>query len=193
MAAPGDYTATLSKEVGGEITTLSLPIRFEVVPLRTRTLPGSSPGEAAAFWRSYEMSVRSSTALSQSLRTELARVDAMQKALSRATVAPGELDKRLNKLKKVLQAIEDELYGNRAKRQVGEKRRPTIESRLNSVELGVYRSTDGPTDTMRRTLEIVNAQILEIKSDLEKARADAATLGEDLLQAGAPWVEGSPL
>ena len=179
--------------MGGAIATVSARVRFEVVPLRKLTLPGSSPAEAAAFWRSYEVSVRSSTALSESLRTELARVDAMQKALSRATVAPGELDKRLNRLKKVLQAIEDELYGNRAKRQVGEKRRPTIESRLNSVELGVYRSTDGPTDTMRRTLEIVNAQILEIKSDLEKARADAATLGEDLLQAGAPWVEGSPL
>ncbi len=193
LAAPGDYTATLSKEVDGEIKTLSPPIQFEVVPLRKRALPGSSPGEAAAFWRSYEVSVRSSTALSQSLRTELARVDAMQKALSRATVAPGDLDKRLNKLKKVLQAIEDELYGNRAKHQVGEMTRPTIQSRLSFVRLGVYRSTYGPTDTLIRTLEIANAQIQQIKSDLEKARAEAATLGEDLLQAGAPWVEGNPL
>jgi photosystem II stability/assembly factor-like uncharacterized protein len=193
LAAPGNYTATLSREVDGEITTLGPPIEFEVAPLRKGALPGSSPSEAAAFWRSYEASVRTSTAVRHSLDIELARIDAMQKALSRATVAPGDLDKRLDNLRKVLQAIEDELYGNRAKRQVGEKRRPTIESRLNSVELGVYRSTDGPTDTMRRTLEIVNAQIQKIKSDLKKARADAAILGEDLLQAGAPWVEGSPL
>jgi photosystem II stability/assembly factor-like uncharacterized protein len=193
LAAPGDYTATLSKEVDGEIKTLSLPVPFEVVPLRERALPGSSPGDAATFWRSYEVSVKTSTAVSQSLRTELARVDAMQKALSRAPVAPGELDERLRDLRVALQGIEDDLYGNRAKRQVGVKRRPTIESRLNSVVLGVYRSTDGPTDTMRRTLEIVNAQIQKIKSDLKKARADAAILGEDLLQAGAPWVEGSPL
>ena len=193
LAAPGDYTATLSKEVDGEFKTLSPPIQFEVVPLREPTLSGSSPGVAAAFWRSYEASVSSSTALSQSLRTELARVDAMQLALSRATVAPGDLDQRLNKLKKGLQAFEDELYGNRAKHQVGEMTGPTIQSRLSFVSLGVYKSTYGPTDTLKRTLEIVNAQILEIKSDLEKARADAATLGEDLLQAGAPWVEGSPL
>ncbi len=113
--------------------------------------------------------------------------------LSRATVAPGELDERLSDLRVALQGIEDELYGNPAKRQVGEKRRPTIESRLDSVELGAYRSTYGPTDTMRRSLEIVNAQFQKIKSDLKKARADAATLGEDLLQAGAPWVEGNPL
>jgi hypothetical protein len=59
--------------------------------------------------------------------------------------------------------------------------------------LGVYKSTYGPTDTLKRTLEIANAQIQQIKSELKKARADAATLGEDLLQAGAPWVEGSPL
>ncbi len=186
LAAPGDYTATLIKEVDGEITTLSLPIRFEVVPLRKRALAGSSPAEAAAFWRSYEVSVRSSTALSQSLRTELARVDAMQKALSRATVAPGDLDQRLNMLKKLLQAFEDELYGNRAKQQVGEMTGPTIRSRLNFVSLGVYKSTYGPTDTLKRTLEIANAQILEIKTELKKARADAATLAKDLMQAGAP-------
>ena len=93
----------------------------------------------------------------------------------------------------MLQDIEDELYGNRAKRQVGEKTRPTIRSRLKFVELGVYKSTYGPTDTLRRTLEIVKTQLRQIKSDLAKARIEAAALGKDLMQAGAPWVEGNPL
>jgi hypothetical protein len=35
--------------------------------------------------------------------------------------------------------------------------------------------------------------LVQIKSELKKARADAATLGKDLMQAGAPWVEGNPL
>jgi hypothetical protein len=59
--------------------------------------------------------------------------------------------------------------------------------------LGVYHSTYGPTATHRRTLEIADTQLREIKSDLEEASAEAAALGEDLLQAGAPWVEGNPL
>ncbi len=193
LAAPGNYSATLTKEVGGEITTLSAPVHFDVVPLREGALQGSSHAEAAAFWRSYEDSVRNSSAVDRLLSTELARVEAMKKALSRATSAPGDLDQRLNRLRAKLQDLEDELFGNRARRQVGEKTSPNVGSRLWAVELGVYHSTYGPTATHRRTLEIADTQLREIKSDLEEASAEAAALGEDLLQAGAPWVEGNPL
>jgi len=193
MAAPGNYTATLNKQVDGEMTALSGPVQFEVVPLRTTALEGSSPAEAAAFWRSYEDAVRQSTAMYRSLSTELARVDAMRVALSRATAAPGDLDQRLNQLGKTLLSIEDKLLGNRAKREVGEKTRPNIASRLNAVELGVYHSTYGPTATLEMTLDIVADQLQQVKIDLTKARAGAAALGTDLIEAGAPWVEGNPL
>ena len=92
-----------------------------------------------------------------------------------------------------MQDLDDRLYGNRAKRQVGEKRSPTVGSRLSAVDLGVYHSTYGPTATLRKTLEIANTQLEQIKSDLEEAQAEGAALGDDLLEAGAPWVEGNPL
>jgi len=193
LAAPGNYSATLAKEVGGKITILNQPVHFEVVPLREGALQGSSHAEAAAFWRSYEDSVRNSSAVNRTLGIEVARVEAMKKALSRATTGPGDLDDRLNRLRTKLQDLEDKLLGNRAKRQVGEKRSPNVGSRLSAVELGVYHSTYGPTATHRKTLKIANAQLQQIKSDLAEARAEAGALGEDLLRAGAPWVEGNPL
>jgi hypothetical protein len=193
LAAPGRYSATLAREVDDEIAILTPPIHFEVKPLRGGALPGSPHSDVAAFWRSYEDTVRDSSAVTRSLGVEMARVDALRKALSRATIEPGDLDARLKRLRVALQRIEDELYGNRARRQVGEKTKPTIRSRLFSVQLGVARSTYGPTATHRETLGIVNAQLREIKKALAEARAEAAALGESLLQAGAPWVEGSPL
>ena len=193
LAAPGNYSATLVKEVDGEITTLNPPVRFEVVPLREGALQGSSYAEAAAFWRAYENSVRTASAVNRTLGNELNRVEAMKTALSRAAIAPGTLDERLNRLRTKLQDIDDRLYGNRAKRQVGEKRSPTVGSRLSAVDLGVYHSTYGPTATLRTTLQIANAQLEQIKSDLEEAQDEAAVLGQDLLQAGAPWVEGNRL
>jgi photosystem II stability/assembly factor-like uncharacterized protein len=193
LAAPGDYSATLAKEVGGEITTFGPPVRFEVVPLRGGALPGSSYAEAAAFWRSYENSVRTASAVNRTLGGEMNRVEAMKTALSRATTAPGDLDERLNRLRTKLQGIDDRLYGNRAKREVGERVRPTVGSRLSVVDLGVYHSTYGPTATLRNTLEIANAQLEQIQSELEEAQAEAAALGADLIRAGAPWVEGSRL
>jgi DNA repair ATPase RecN len=193
LSAPGNYSATLTKEVGGEITTLSGPVHFEVVPLREGALQGSSPAEAAAFWRSYEETVRNSSAVSQTLDTELDRVEAMRTALSRSSAAPGELDERLAQLRKTLQKLQDDLTGNRAKNQVGEKQSPNVGSRLNAVELGIYGSTYGPTATHQMTLGLANKQLQQVTSELVKARSDAATLGDDLLSAGAPWVEGNPL
>ena len=193
LAAPGNYSATLAKEVGGEVTILNPPVAFEVVPLREGALQGNSYAETAAFWRSYENSVRTSSAVNRTLGIEVSRVEAMKTALSRATTAPGDLDERLNRLRTKLQDLDDRLYGNRAKRQVGEKRSPTVGSRLSAVDLGVYHSTYGPTATLRKTLEIANTQLEQIKSDLEEAQAEGAALGDDLLEAGAPWVEGNPL
>jgi photosystem II stability/assembly factor-like uncharacterized protein len=193
LAAPGRYTATLFKEVEGQIASMSTAIEFDVIPLRQGALPGSTPDEAATFWRSYEETVKNSTAVDEMLSVEMARVEAMKKAVSRATLVPGELDSRLNSLRTALQSIEEDLYGNRAKRQIGEKTKPTIGDRLFSVELGIGQSTYGPTSTHTRTMLIVNDQLQQIKTDLIKAQATAEALGDDLLKAGAPWVEGNPL
>jgi len=193
LVVPGKYSATLAKELNGEITILNPPVHFDVVPLRKGVLKGSSHAVAAAFWRSYEDTVKISSAVNRSLGIELTRVKAMKKALSRATAAPGDLDDRLNKLRTKLQNLQEMLYGNRAKLQVGQMTRPTIGSRLFAVELGLEKSTYGPTPTHRKSLEIAKTQLQKLKSELQKTRVKVSTLGKELLRAGAPWVEGIPL
>ncbi len=115
----------------------------------------------------------------------------MKVAITRANVVPGELDEWLSQHRENLQSLEDILYGNRAKLQVGEKMAHTIESRMSSLELGLGESTYGPTQTHRRTLEIVSTDLKQITSDLDKLRTEAADIGEELVQAGAPWIEGN--
>ena len=117
----------------------------------------------------------------------------MKMALSRAASAPRDFDERINNLRVTLQVIEEELYGNRAKREVGEKTKPTIGDRLFSVELGIGQLTYGPTATHQKTMEIVAAQLKQNKSALTAKHAEATALGNELLQSGAPWIEGNPL
>jgi len=193
LAAPGRYSAILAKEVDGEVTTLSTSVHFEVVPLREGVLPGNSHDDASAFWRAYEDTVRLSSAVNRMLEVELARIEGMQTALSRATIEPGDLDERLRLLRITLQELEERLYGNRAKRQVGEKMKPTAGDRLSSVRLGMVQSTYGPTATHRQALSIASDQLRQARKDLEAARLEANALGQRLLEAGAPWVEGNPL
>jgi len=189
MAAPGTFTATLSSQVDGKVTDLSEPRTFEVVPLRSGALEGADTAVVAAFWREYESSVRSHTAMQLSLKKLLARVDRMQVVLphSRADAA---LESRLHDVREVLLAVDEALNGNRSRQELGEKTGPTIQDRLFSVSLGVDRSTYGPTPTHRESLDIAQRRIGELRVQVEDVRQQVSELGRALVDAGAPWLEG---
>ena len=193
MAAPGRYTATLSIQVAGVVTELSGPVTFTVEQLRKGALEGSSPEDVAAFWRSYENTVRSASGVDITLSKAIDKVSAMQKALSRSQSSPGDLDKQLHQLRIALLSLDQKLNGNRSKQQVGEKTKPTIGSRLFAVDRGISHSTYGPTETNLRSLEIINKEISTIKFSLKEHLVKMNELSKALIAAGAPWVEGDEL
>jgi hypothetical protein len=194
LAAPGDYTVTLSKEVDGVVTALSGAVPFEVVRMYEGALPGSPDEEVAAWWRDCARLHRATTALSRALNRTVVRVEAMRVALSRTPAAPGELDQQLYDLRQTLYAFDERLNGNRSRRAVGEKIAPTVGGRLGYAMRATANSTYGPTQTARRNLEIAAAGFDELKSafdDIVERRLPA--LEKALAEAGAPWVEGQPI
>jgi photosystem II stability/assembly factor-like uncharacterized protein len=194
LAAPGEYTVTLSKQVDGLVTDLSDPVPFTVERMRKGALDGASDEEVAAFWLEAARLQRATTATSLVLTNTLKKVDAMRVALSRTPAAPGELDSRLYELRQQLLEFDEELNGNRSKREVGEKTKPTINRRLNFAMSGSKLSTYGPTPTLARSLEIAQNQFAELKLELERILNQQLPAMEKALQeAGAPWVEGQPI
>ena len=193
MAAPGRYTVTLSQQVDGVVTLLSEPRSFEVVPMRRGALSGSPPREVAAFWRAFEETIRQSSAVQTVLSNAQRTATAMQFALARATAEPGDLDARLFLIKQDLQELDVALNGMSSKQQVGEKTRPTVGTRLSAVDRGVYHSTYGPTTTHREQLEIARNELAVYQERLVRIQARLAELGQALINAGAPWVEGQPM
>ncbi len=189
MAAPGKYTASLSSQVDGVVTELSKPVTFIVEPMRSGILPSAKPEVVAGFWRDYERVVRNSSILSVRLDNALARVSAMQKALTRAKSAPGNLDKQLHDVRQDLLELNKQLNGDGPKQEVGEKSKPVIGQRLFAVSRAVYRSTYGPTETAKRGIEIIEAEIKDIENKLFAAVSKMNALSKSLKDAGAPWVE----
>jgi hypothetical protein len=61
---------------------------------------------------------------------------------------------------------------------------------LFSIQIGVARSTYGPTLTHREQLSIVTTELVGLSAELEAVRVAIVALGEALLAAGAPSVEG---
>ncbi|MEK6477167.1 glycosyl hydrolase [Catalinimonas sp. 4WD22] len=193
MAAPGTYTASLSKKVDGEVTTLSEPITFEVEPLYDGTLEGAPAGQVAEFWREYEGTYRAVSAVGVSLDNALTKAERLQLALERSTTAPGEFDAQMYNLQQSLMDLDEELNGNRAKQEIGEKTKPTISERLFAVERGISHSTYGPTPTHQQSLAIVKEQLQDIQNKLKSAQSEMAEISAELMENGAPWIEGEAL
>ena len=193
LAAPGTYTVRMAKRLDGILTPLSGEQSFEVVPLRQGALEGARPEEVAAFWRSFEETSRRSGALHSTLARALTTIDAMAVALNRSTSIPGDLDARIHDAKQELMALDSDLNGLGAKREPREKTRPTISGRLFNVQLGIERSTYGPTTQHQEQLQIVNNELDGFVTRMDNLGASIRALGEALMDAGAPWVNGEPI
>jgi len=193
LAAPGTYTASLSKQVNGEITQLSKPVTFVVEPLRKGVLPGNNLQETAAFWKSYEDASQSFSVIQIATTNAMSKVSAMQKALRMSNTVPGKLDQQVFQVKQELLDLNRKLNGNGAKAQVGEKNNPTIGERLFKVLLSITTSTYGPTATNLRSLEIIHQELTAIHTSLDGEISKINTLSKELLNAGAPWIESEVL
>jgi photosystem II stability/assembly factor-like uncharacterized protein len=194
LAAPGEYTATLSKQMDGVVTDLSGPVAFKVERMRKGALEGASDEDVAAFWHRAATLQRSTTAASLVMANTLKRVDAMRIALSRTPAAPGDLDARLHELRESLLELDEQMNGNRAKRGVGEKINPTISRRLWFAMSGTGRSTYGPTPNIERSLEIASSEFAELKIALDNIiNQQLPEMEKALADAGAPWVQGQPI
>ncbi len=189
MVAPGTYQAQLFKKVNGEASVISEKVTVEVVPLREGALQGASKQEVANFWRSYEQATKDVTRMDIQLANSMKRVKAMQRALAQSQSTPGQLDNQLNELRNKLLAIDKELYGSPAKREIGEKTKTTIGSRLFSLNIGISRSTYGPTETHKTTLDNINSEMSAIDEKLKDAAIKMSQLDEALKKAGAPYIE----
>ncbi len=106
MVAPGEYSASLSKEIDGVISPLSDPVTFTVKRLRQGALKGSSPEQTVSFWRDIDELNRSLTATSVALNKTFEQVNTMQKAVSLANNNPGDLDRRIQQLKQHLYELD---------------------------------------------------------------------------------------
>jgi hypothetical protein len=90
--------------------------------------------------------------------------------------------------------LDEELNGNRSKREIGEKTRPTIARWHNVASSGTFNSTYGPTPLHRHSLEIAGAKFVELRKDLENiVDQELPRVEKALRDAGAPWIEGQSI
>lgn len=193
LAVPGEYTATIFKQIDGAYTQLDEPVVFQVIPIRKSALEGAAPAEAQQFWNDSYSAQSNFSSLSITLKNELKRTERLGEALSKSQKDPTRFDTQFKDLWTRLNALDLELHGNGSKLIIGEKTVYPIKKRLMVLKLGFENSTYGPTGTHKISLEIANKQLKSMKHKLTQIQIDLDDLADAILESGGPWVEGGRL
>ncbi|MEM9619021.1 MAG: glycosyl hydrolase [Pseudomonadota bacterium] len=194
MAAPGEYTVSLSKTVRGETTELVGPQPFQVERMREGALPGADTAEVVAFWERLATLQRGVTAASMTTEHLEKKVTDLKIALGRSRSAPAALDDQWRAVRTELNDIVTLLSGNQAMAAVGQEPPANVQSRLGKVMVGTAMSTYGPTSTHRQTLEYAENEFEIIRVRMNTLQETTIpALETALIDAGAPWTPGAPI
>jgi len=193
LAMPGKYIATMFAVVDGKTQKLSQPQQFDVVPLRDGALPSKSYAETFEFMRNVEKTYKKVTAVQMGVSNSLKKVKSMHVALAQSNADVGYMDEELSKLRESLLEMDEVMNGNRSKMEPGEKRNPTVFTRLYTAARIASSSTYGPTTLALDNLNLANKKIRLIEKQLKSNTRSIDQLSQELRQAGAPWVEGDAI
>ncbi len=190
MATPGDYTVTLEKWVDGKQTALGESRSFKVVPLAKGALEGASYEEMIAFRKSFEGYQQDLKATKTVLAETKKKIEAMQRALQKATSSSESLTERMYSTRSSILAIDSKLNGNKAKADIGEVNAPSASDFEFMGKIALASSTYGPTALHQQALSDAKSRLRGVKSELSSiVNNDIPALETALKSAGAPWIE----
>ena len=191
LAAPGQYTVSLSQRVRGRTVELVAPQTFTVERLRDGALPAQA--DAGAFWDEIAALDRSLNAVAGSLQQVERKLPQLAIAAERIRSGdPDAIDNRLQAIRDEFHAIEAMLGGNQAANELFVATPSTVRSRLSVIMTGTFASTYGPTQTHREQMAYAKAQFEQLRARTKAlVEATIPAFEAELIAAGAPWIPGS--
>jgi len=190
LAAPGTYTVALAQLVDGELTPLTQPQSFEVVPLELATLPAEDRAAVLAFQKKVarlQRAVHGAMKAAQNAETRLAYV---RKALLDTPAADPELLAETRALEQRLNQLFVKLRGDQTRGKYHEPTLPSIRQRVDEVT-GHWYTTSASTLTMHDAYRYAASEFEGVLAGLRTLiEDDLVNLEAKLEQAGGPWTPG---
>lgn len=191
LAAPGNYTVTLSKYVDGLITELAGPEKFMAKVLPGATLPAASRPALVEWQRKAAELQRSMQGASGVLSDASNRVKHLKAAIFSIARPQQEFIADVKAMEGKLKVISDKLNGDDVANRLDIDKPPSISSRLFSAIYDGYGSTSDPTTTMKDQLQIAGDEFEGVLAALKTVvNTDLKALEQKLEAAGAPYTPG---
>jgi photosystem II stability/assembly factor-like uncharacterized protein len=189
FVAPGTYTLTLSRRVGGTTTTLGAPQALAVQPDPAITLTPAQTTSARDYQeRVFRLQRTFTGALEQAnqLRT---RTQAIRRAVVASSAALRMLDTAVGFDTRAL-AVLRTLRGNETLRGLESGAPSSVQARVNSASAGARGLTGAPTATQQQNYTIASDEATTVVGLLRALETEVRTFEQELEAAGVPYTPG---
>jgi hypothetical protein len=190
LAIPGTYTVSLSKFEDGELTTIAGPVNLNAKSLNNATLAATDQNAYLEFCKKAAKLRKSVSAISQIHGDLSSQLEQYQQVMLDMPAAPQEALKKGYEIKKQLNLLSTQLYGDgtRARREF--ENPPSINDRVGLLLYGMWNTTSAPTKTYEESYRIAVKQFNPLLDALKAVSRDLDALGRQLEQSGAPSTPG---
>ena len=187
LVVPGLYYVQLFKQIQGQFTSLSNKIDFKIKPLH-KSYSNDSYTESVNFWQEVDVLRDKINNLSNKIKTNKNKINLNLKAYEKANLTDEELHTRLIEIRERNLDIEQKMNGSKSRSEIGEKNEfPTIWNYLWAA-YGSSRSTYGPTQTHKESLQNASTIHDELKSEVDIIIKLLDPIENDLKRIKAPKV-----
>jgi hypothetical protein len=189
LAAPGTYNVQLYLVHNGALQAQGSAQEFKVKPL-PQTDQNTDFQAIAGFQKETSALSRRISGVNSKLDEADEKLRYLKEALLKTPDASPELFQQHNNLRDSLASLRARLTGDPIRQSKNESTQPSIMGRVSSVISGHWETTQLPTQTQRRNLEIAKSSLTEFLEDYQAFANDLSLYEDTLEKAGAPWTPG---
>jgi photosystem II stability/assembly factor-like uncharacterized protein len=188
-AAPGNYNVALFVAHNGMLKAQGEPQKFTVKPVPSIATNTDFKTIAEFQAKTREM-LRQISSAGRTMGEASNRIRHMKAALLETPKATQKLFADLNQLEQQLAELRKRLYGDPVRQRLSENAAPSIQSRVGHVAYGHWETTQNPTETFKRNIEIAEADFSKFRVDLSAYNKALEVYETALEKAGAPYTPG---
>lgn len=190
MAAPGEYTVSMSKFDGNKFIDMGASEKFSTVLLNNTSISRADKAAIQKFNQQVGELVRSANG-ADAFKDELEKkIPYFKKAVLETPAMPSESYQKVLALENMLKQVEIKLNGDNLRAKYEIVAPISLRGRIGNISGTLMGTTLGPTLNQQQSLAIVTSQFEDVLKDLRAIQTEAAALEKDFEKYHAPYTPG---
>lgn len=189
-ALPGNYSATLFKRVGSEVTQLAGPVTFELKAIFEPALPGNSEQEIADFSQKLESLDKRFSSAEAVLENVQSTMKAVRVALTQTPGDIAALESQFAEIQSEINGLKRSMYGLESRDRKGIKP-ANISSRIWYAGSALW-SSYGPTAQHHEQFGFASDALTDVLARIKVLQETSVPeLQRAIVDADGPWTPGA--